>query len=241
MMYTVIPLKNKEFGGESPKKRTIFVGISRRQALAYTGLALAARPVLRAAPPFWETKPASQWTPEEITKVVTRSPWAKEVNAQYRAAMDDPRIQPGAPLVNRPGEPIPGECGLVPCANVMPGKVVVIWESAQPIQEALHPLEPPDFNGRYIISIRGLAGNYTTGTLKAGTDLVAEDRPPLQPGVVGRRNNTWLFGFSRELLPLSKDDGDVEFTVRIGEHLSSTLLRATFKPKDMVYHGQLAL
>jgi hypothetical protein len=240
-MYTVNEMKYREIGGGSPRMSDTTRGISRRRALFLGGIALAGRPALFAAPPFWTTKPAARWTPDELNELITHSPWAKQVSAQYRAAMDDVRIQPGAAPVQRPGEPMAGECGLVPCSNVMPGKVIVIWESAQPIQEALHPQEPPDFNGRYIISIRGLAGDYTPARLKAGSDLTAKGRPPLQPGIVARRNNTWLFGFSRELLPLNKSDRDVQFTVRIGKNLSDTLLRASFNPKDMIYRDELAL
>jgi len=240
-MYTVNDTENREIGGQYPQLSDTTRGISRRRALFLGTIALAGRPALYAAPPFWKTRSAAQWTPDELNEMITHSPWAKQVGAQYRAAMDDVRIQPGAAPVQRPGEPMAGECGLVPCSNVMPGKVIVIWESAQPIQEALHPEEPSDFNGRYIISIRGLAGDYTPARLKAGSDLTAKSRPPLQPGVVARRNNTWLFGFSRELLPLNKDDRDVQFTVRIGENLSATLLRASFNPKDMIYRDELAL
>jgi hypothetical protein len=240
-MYTVNGNKNREISGQSTQMSDTARGISRRRVLFYGAIVTAVPSTLAAAPPFWKTKPASQWTPDEVNEMITKSPWAKEVSAQYRAAMDDVRIQPGAAPVQRPGEPMAGECGLVPCSNVMPGKVIVIWESAQPIQEVLHPQEPPDFNGRYIISIRGLAGDYTPARLRAGSELTAKGRQPLQPGVVDRRNNTWLFGFSRELLPLSKDDRDVQFRVRVGANLSDTLLRASFNPKDMIYRDELAL
>lgn len=244
-MYTVNDMKTTEISGQYPQISDTTIGLSRRRAirnsLFWGAFALAGGPLLSAATPFWKTKPASQWTPDEVTEMISHSPWAKQVSAQYRAAMDDVRIQPGAPPVQRPGEPMAGECGLVPCSTVMPGKVIVIWESAQPIQETLHPAEPPDFNGRYILSIRGLAGDYTPSRLKAGTDLTAKGRRPIQPGVVAQRNNTWLFGFSRELLPLSLNDREVQFTVRIGANLSDTLVRASFNPKDMIYRDELAL
>lgn len=219
------------------------IPISRRGILRSAAFVFASwlweRPVFAAH--FWDSKPASQWSPEEITEMITNSPWAKQVSAQYRAAMDDPRIQPGAPLVQRPGEQQAGECGLVPCSNVMPGKVVVIWESAQPIQEAIHPKNQTEMNGRYVISVRGLAGDYTVDSLKAGSELSAKGKPPLQPGEVMRRNNTWLFGFSKELLALGPEDKDVQFAVRVGARLTNTLVRASFNLKDMIYRGQLAL
>jgi hypothetical protein len=188
---------------------------------------------------FWDTRPAAQWTPEEIVQLTANSPWAKTVTAQYRAAMDDLRPQP-EPEPGR-GEQKVGECGLGPCGSIMPGKVAVIWESALPIREALHPVIPPEFNGHYVISIRGLEGEQTSERLKAGADLSAKGKPPLQPGLVGFRNGTWIFGFSRDQLPLDTGDKDVLFTVRVGATLSATLLRAAFNPKEMIYRGALAL
>src|SRR4051812_21447276 len=165
---------------------------------------------------FWDAKPASQWSPEEIAELAGNSPWAKQVQAQYRAAMDDVRVQPGREPVQGRGEARVGECGLVPCSNVMPGKVVVIWDSAQPIREAIHPSIPPEMNGRYVISVRGLAGTYTPDRLATASDLSAKGKPPVQAGLVRSRGNTWLFGFSKELLALDLDDKDIQFTLHTG-------------------------
>src|SRR5258708_4629483 len=98
---------------------------SRRSAMTLvTGAALFwASRRLPAATRFWDTKPASQWTPEELADLIGNSPWAKQVNAQYRAAMDDVRVQPGREPVQGRGEAKAGECGLVPCSSVMPGSV----------------------------------------------------------------------------------------------------------------------
>ena len=194
-----------------------------------------------AATRFWDSKTAAQWTPEEIALLTSNSPWAKKVVAQYRAALED--LQPrreGQPTQGR-GEATVGECGLVPCGNIMPGTVIVIWESAQPMREALRSPIAPEFNGRYVLSVRGLESELTTERLKQGSDLSAKGKPPVLPGVVGRRNNTLLFGFSRELLNLQASDRDVEFTVRTGPSFNATLLRATFNPKEMMYRGVLAL
>jgi len=123
----------------------------------------------------------------------------------------------------------------------MPGKVTVIWESAQPMREALHPVIPPEFNGRYVISIRGLEGEWSVDRLVAGSDLSAKGKPGIQPGLVRQRNSTWLFGFSKELMAIEAGDREVQFSVRTGANLSATLLRATFNPKEMIYRGMLAL
>ena len=174
-----------------------------------------------AAGHFWDTKLPSQWTPEEIAQLAANSPWAKQVTAQYRAAMDldNARPRPGTELQQGRGEAKVGECGLVPCAAIMPGKVAVIWESAQPIREAIHPVIPRELNGRYVISVRGLEGDYSLERLASGSDLSAKGKPPVEAGLVRQRNNTYLFGFSKELMPLTAADSEVQFSVRTGANL----------------------
>jgi hypothetical protein len=221
--------------------------MTRRTALGLTSFlgwsALAAPRSRSAAAHFWDTKPASQWTPQEMAELAADSPWAKQVTAQYRAAMDDGRPRPGSELQQGRGEAKVGECGLVPCGSIMPGKVTVIWESAQPVREAIHPDIPAELNRHYVISIRGLEAEYPLDRLEAGSDLSARGKSPIHPGpgMVRRRNNSILFGFSRESLPLEAGDKDVQFTVRIGANLTATLVHATFNPKDMLYRGTLAL
>src|SRR5580704_14260850 len=82
-----------------------------------------------AAGHFWDSKPASQWTPGEIAELTSNSPWAKQVTAQYRAAMEDLQTQADRQPTQGRGEASVGECGLVPCGAIMPWKVMVIWES----------------------------------------------------------------------------------------------------------------
>jgi hypothetical protein len=193
-----------------------------------------------AAAHFWDSKPAAQWTPEEMAQFTTNSPWAKQVMAQYRAAIDGLSLGPNSEPVQGRGEARAGACGLVPCGSIMPGAVTVIWESAQPVREALHPVIPAQFNGRYVISIRGLEGEQTLDHLEEGALLSAKGKPAIQTEVVAQRNGSYLFGFSRELMPLSAADKDVQFAVRTGPNLTETLVRATFNPKEMIYRGELA-
>jgi hypothetical protein len=194
-----------------------------------------------AAGPFWDTRPASQWTAAEISGLATRSPWAKEVAAQYRASLEGMAPPPQSEPMQGRGEAKVGECGLVPCGAIMPGRVVVVWESAQPMREALHPLIPNQFNGRYVISVRGLEQEISLERLEQGAELSAKGKSPIQTGVVAQRNATYLFGFSRELMPLDASDKDVRFSIKTGPNLSATLVQATFNPKEMIYRGALAL
>jgi hypothetical protein len=203
--------------------------VGRRELLGMAALASALATISSAAGHFWDSKPPSQWTPEEIAELTGKSPWAKPVLAQYRAAMENLAPRPDSEPTQGRGEAKVGECGLVPCSSIMPGNVTVIWESAQPIRDALHPVIQPQFNGRYVISVRGLEGDQSLDRLESATDLV------------GQRNSSYLFGFSKELLPITAADKEVDFTVRTGADLRSTLLRATFNPKEMIYRGMLAL
>ena len=207
-------------------------------------LGLVCLPALRAmaANHFWDSKPASQWDPDEIAEMLGDSPWGKQVAAQYRAALeDDTRARPGTELQQGRGEAKVGECGLVPCGAIMPGKVAVVWESAQPVREAIHPQIPAEMNGHYVISVRGLEGQYSIDRLSDGSELSARGKPAIQPGFVRQRNASWLFAFSKDLMPLDVNDKDVQFVVHTGANLSVTLVRATFNPKEMIYRGMLAL
>jgi|SRR6185437_8911652 len=213
--------------------------IHRRTLLGWVCL-----PAFRAvgASHFWDSKPASQWTAGEIAEMVSNSPWGKQVTAQYRIALEDnTRARPGTELQQGRGEAKVGECGLVPCGAIMPGKVAVIWESAQPVREAIHPRIPAEMNDHYVISVRGLEGEYSIDRLMDGSELSAKGKPAVQPGLVRQRNATWLFAFSKELMPLDVNDKDVQFVVHTGANLSMTLVRAVFNPKEMIYRGTLAL
>jgi hypothetical protein len=161
--------------------------------------------------------------------------------AQYRVSLENLAPQPGSEPEAGRGGSRGGPCGLAPCGQIMPGEVTVIWESAQPIREALHPVIPPQFNGRYVISIRGLEGTQVLDKLEAGAELIVKGKPPVQSGVVAQRNSSYLFGFSKEIMPITADDKEVLFIVRTGPDLKGTLVRATFNPKEMLYRGTLAL
>jgi hypothetical protein len=56
---------------------------TRRSLLLLAGAGLAGVRLDAAAADFWNKKPPSQWTREEIDRLITKSPWAKEVKAAY--------------------------------------------------------------------------------------------------------------------------------------------------------------
>jgi hypothetical protein len=76
--------------------------------------------------------------------------------------------------------------------------------------------------------------------LQAAATLEAAGKEPAGAGIVRRMTgseSTYLFGFSKELLPLSVKDREVLFTL----HTKRVSVKAKFQPKDMVYRGTLAL
>jgi len=139
------------------------------------------------------------------------------------------------------------------------------WESAKPIQEALKTPLPESLAGAYVISVSGvpiLASSHqhsedgeTPSTVSKGlsdevleriknlTYLEPKGKSPAQPSVVQKGSitssgtPTLLFGFPREVLPLTEDDKEVTFTTKLG----AIDVKTKFNLKDMMYHKELAL
>jgi hypothetical protein len=134
----------------------------------------------------------------------------------------------------------------------------VRWESAQPIRDALKSPLPDAFDGHYVIAVTGvpLLDNRSSGShgedddtrasdesldnLKELTSLQVKGKDYVQAGVVKRQvgtGNTFLFGFSRDMLSIHKNDGEIAFATKLA-HVTVT---ARFSPKEMLYHGDLAV
>ncbi|MFN7998917.1 MAG: hypothetical protein U0Q18_35160 [Bryobacteraceae bacterium] len=123
---------------------------------------------------FWNKKEPGEWSGQEIEKLTTHSPWAREVTASTpgytEETSDMGRVGgtagPGAPgmggpgLGGRPGSlSVPGGRGMgrgrgggVP----MQFSGVVRWESAKPLLEANKKPLPEAFANYYVISVSGI-------------------------------------------------------------------------------------
>jgi hypothetical protein len=135
---------------------------------------------------FWNKKDPSQWSREEIDRLTTKSPWAKEVSAEYSpgegGGMGGPRSGGGAgggwpggggggggmggPRIG--GLSIPGLGGGRGGGRGRGGeggqrsqslKGIVRWESAQPMLDALKTPLPDAFANHYVISVNGFPLN----------------------------------------------------------------------------------
>ena len=49
--------------------------------------------LLALAPPFWESKPPSEWTPAEVNQLLSESPWAQLSSGTGRNPNDAPPVQ----------------------------------------------------------------------------------------------------------------------------------------------------
>lgn len=254
---------------------------SRRQLLLVTGAGIATlRPLAAGNSEFWEKKPPSEWTNEEIDRLITKSPWAKEVNAQYAAGQPNDGGYPtnGGGYPNGTGYPggggnrgpmggpsigIPGIGGIgFPRGGGRRGPGgggqgsafhgTVRWDSALPIRDALKSPLPDIFDGHYVLAVSGIplldnrgpdsgdADDDPLDNLKAMTSLQVKGKDYVQAGIVKRQvgtGNTLLFGFSKEMLPITKQDGEINFSAQ----MKRLIVKTRFAPKEMLYHGELAV
>jgi hypothetical protein len=262
--------------------------LSRRQIFLLASAGVAAwLPLHAATGDFWNKKAPADWTSEEIDRLITKSPWAKTVKAQYASGAGNSGDGGGYPGGGggypggggrSGGIGIPGIGGMgIPGIGGMgrgrgnsggsprggaasPYEGTVRWESARPVLDAMKSPLPEAFEGRYVISVSGipLMGGRSMGgedddssasrrqeqddldRLKGLSSLRPKGRDVVQAGVVARQvgsGSSFLFGFSREMLPLGTRDGDIVFTTQMGR----LVVKAGFLPKEMLYHGELAV
>jgi hypothetical protein len=227
---------------------------TRRHLLSAAGACLFTT-VLEAAPPFWERKAASQWSSDEIAQLLNRSPWARETNLDFEATEGGRLEMPQAGAPPRPGEYVPP---VDPAkGSLQRSAVVVRWESAQPVRDALQIPSIKSFEGRYVVGVSNIPPTVMTrrrrgapDSVPTPEDLLAElqgaatlespGREPVGAGLVkhvaGSENN-YLFGFDRDLLPLTGREKEVLFVLRTAR----VSVKAKFEPKNMFYRGKFAV
>jgi hypothetical protein len=212
---------------------------------------------------FWNTKEPSEWTTDEIDRLITKSPWAKEVKASIGEPVSGdqgtrrpgniggPGVGGGRPGgINIPGiGPIGGGGrGGQGRATAPQTELLIRWESAKPILEALRTPLAEAFANQYVISVSGIpnrsesrdSNEDASERLKFATHLSIKGKSPVRAEIVqpapGSITQTIMFGFSRSQLQFSHDD-EVEFATRVAR----SPIAATFNLRDMTYHGALAV
>jgi hypothetical protein len=219
------------------------VKFGRRRFLACalgSGVAFTHASRLFAGTEFWNAKDSSSWTEEEIVMLTSiKSPWVREAVPNIRNA-DDPT-----------GGSALGE-GRGGSRRLAPPRVVVRWESAQPILDALRAPLAAEFEGHYVLSVTNLpfanapragrAGETTPDDtldrIQNGATLQVKGKDPAEAGIARRtRIGSILFGFSKDQLPLTLSDGDITFAL----NTQQLTLKTKFEAKEMIYHGKLAV
>lgn len=192
---------------------------------------------LFAASDFWNKKDASTWSSDEVLRLTTRSPWATSARVLPKPGRDRGSFQPDAPPV---GGGRSGGRGTGPEPVVPVTEVTVVWESAQPLLDALKSSFPSDFANHYVIGVndfpiaQGKRGVKQENTL---ANLRARGKDPVDAGAIQMVRGILLCAFSKELLPLTSTDKDVLFALDT-EQFS---IKARFDLKEMIYRGKLAL
>jgi hypothetical protein len=228
--------------------------LTRRGVLALTAGAGFGR-LYAFAGDFWNKKDPAKWSSEEIDQLTSKSPWAKDVNAQFQNQGGTPQPGVGAATSgNGPGLSGGGGSPLL--------RATVRWESAKVVLDAFKRPLPEAFSEYYVLSVNGIpvnagsrrkpptADSDSAGTsdttsdllerLKGVTSLEPKGRHDLQPGIVQKHaasTDSVLFGFSKELLAIKPDDKEVTFTTQIGR----VSVKARFILREMIYHGELAV
>ena len=191
---------------------------------------------------FWNRKDPSEWSADEVDRLITKSPWAKEITVSQE--------QSGPKRRGRAAAQFNG---------------VVRWESAKPVLEAMKAPLSGEFSNHYVISVRGIPMSSLGPRNSESTDAEARARQreiegvlerikgvtrlepkgaaPAQPGIVQEtpfgvgETRTVLFGFSKTLFQLSLDNQEVGFATQMG----TIQVKVRFDLREMIYHNELAI
>ena len=212
-----------------------------------------------AASDFWNTKDPDSWTSDEIARLLKKSPWAKEVTGERTTT--NKNLGTTDPSISSMPNPYPtrgsrnNPMGL-PGSNPKPPKPsssktvteykgTVVWESAKVIRDAAKTPLPDGFEAQYVLSVTGIplsrsSSQNALDRVRQVTFLQVKGKDPLEPATVQQNTGNgavYYIGFSREGLPITRDDKDLVFTT----HMGKVVFTAKFNPKEMIYRGELAV
>jgi hypothetical protein len=251
---TPIGFVSARTGDAAPPRRTCMQSntgmvLRRRDWMALAGTGVLGIRWYGADTDFWSRKDPSQWTDDEIQRLLTKSPWAKPASTIVEPGARGSSSGSGGGNGPEVGGVGLGRGGRQPrdAGNTAPATAqgLVVWESAQAILDARKRPLPKEFNDHYTLSVSGvplrqLGDDKLFDQLRQFTSLQPNDQPPVQPGTVQRAAgdaNTVLVGFSKEVLELSAGDKSIHFTTEVGR----IVLKTRFDTKEMRYRGNLAL
>lgn len=194
---------------------------------------------LFGASDFWNKKDASAWSSDEVLQLATNSPWARTARVLPKPGRDRGSFQHGegadVAAGGRSGNQKLGEITVVPV-----DEVTVVWESAQPLLDALKSSFPRDFANHYVIGVNDLPKQELGRKVNLESmtaNLQARGKDSTDAGDIEQTREVVLFAFSKELLPLRTSDKEVIFTLETSQYS----IKTRFDLKEMMYRGKLAV
>jgi hypothetical protein len=207
---------------------------------------------------FWQTKPFTEWSDKDATKMTSNSPWAKEFSVEMPGgAAGGGGGGGGKGKGGRDG----GQTGAEEAGGGMPSVTLIVrWVSALPVKQALVRM---NFKGDaansdqvkksldmvepdYVVVVSGLNRAMVRGstdelkqTMMAATELVIKGKEPIKPTdfkIIGQGRVDAVFEFPKTN-PITEDDKEVEFQSKVG----TITIRQRFRLKDMMFNGKLEL
>jgi hypothetical protein len=159
---------------------SIWLTVSREQAFS--------------ASDFWNTKPSSQWSAEEVDRLRSKSPWSKKLRLEIAGAaatMDaqgsrgsfggmsgaDRNGIAGTGGGTRGGQAstgLDGPAGAGTQGGTQGPEAVICWESARPIIEATKVELPSSFRDHYALSVGGMPLQTLRSALSSGGETARD-------------------------------------------------------------------
>jgi hypothetical protein len=232
-----------------------------RCTLAGIVAVLLASAALTAAE-FWDEKDFTTWSPQQIDRMLTDSPWAKKativLGSLREGAGADGGFQSGGAGFGGGGGGRSSDGGGGEFNGVRRITATVAWISALPVRQAIArlragvdaPVLPddkrmPEDEAFYVVAVAGLPTRVAqAGTLNAvldKTSLKSKRKEALKPAdvhIVPENKQTVRveFVFPRANA-FALDDKEVEFVTKVG----AADIAKKFTLADMVVRGRLAL
>ncbi len=210
---------------------------------------------------FWEDKEFTQWSEKDVKKMMTNSPWAKQVNVALSMGARGGRVVGGAPgrrggRDSGGGRPGRGGGGIARRPAV---RLTISWRSALPVKQALVKARMGDSTEMpagaqqylnqqdefYILAVAGfpaqMAGRLVRNreavlaatVLKRKSDSIS----PENVRAFERGDAVDVLFFFPRSAGITLEDKDVELVAELGP----MEIKKKFKLKDMVLNGKLEL
>lgn len=232
-----------------------------RCTLAGTFAAVLLASAALTAADFWEEKDFTTWSPQQIEKMLTDSPWAKKATIVLGSLREEALGDfqgGGAGVGGGGGETRDSDGGGGEFRGVRRITVTVAWISALPVRQAIArrragvdaPVLPddkrlPEDEAFYVVAVAGLPIRVAqAGTLKEVLDktaLKSKGKAPIKPADIrvvpdGNQSVRVEFVFPKSNA-IALDDKEIEFVTKMG----AADITKKFGLADMTVRGRLAL